>query len=242
MLNIFSKKIKSVVFLFSVFVFWGSGFYSYAATNGSGGAGGIALGATRVIYPLNAKQVSLSIINYSTKDKYLINSWIDNEQEQKTKDFIVTPPLFVIPKDNESTLRIVNASNGLPEDRESLYWLNVKAIPSIDKDSISNKNVLQIAVLSRIKIFVRPEKLEIKPEDAYLKLTIKKDTSGIVINNPTPYFMNIANLKINGNKIDNVMVYPFSSSPVSYEKANKVSYQLINDYGGFTPEVSVNLN
>ena len=41
-------------------------------------SGGIALGATRVIYPAEAKQTSLAISNSDTKQRFLINSWIEN--------------------------------------------------------------------------------------------------------------------------------------------------------------------
>lgn len=41
--------------------------------------------------------------------------------------------------------------------------MNVKAIPSVDKSHIEGKNVLQLAILSRIKLFVRPANLPQTP-------------------------------------------------------------------------------
>lgn len=102
-------------------------------------AGGIALGATRVIYPSSAKQTSLTISNSDTKERYLVNSWIENSTGQKEKTFIVTPPLFVSEPKSENTLRIIYAGQPLPVDRESLFWMNVKAIPSVDKRHIEGK-------------------------------------------------------------------------------------------------------
>ncbi|MCP5650881.1 fimbria/pilus periplasmic chaperone, partial [Klebsiella pneumoniae] len=46
--------------------------FAYSASNQNSG---IALGATRVIYPQDAKQTSLSVINHSPKERFLINSW-----------------------------------------------------------------------------------------------------------------------------------------------------------------------
>ncbi|MDI5829406.1 fimbria/pilus periplasmic chaperone, partial [Salmonella enterica subsp. enterica serovar Kentucky] len=37
---------------------------------------------------------------------------------------------------SENTLRIIYAGQPLPGDRESLFWMNVKAIPSVDKSHI----------------------------------------------------------------------------------------------------------
>lgn len=67
--------------------------------------------------------------------------------------FIITPPLFRLDPGKNNILRIVNTTPGLPQDRESVYWVNVKAIPSKSDDS-ENKNVLQIAVRTRIKLFI----------------------------------------------------------------------------------------
>lgn len=128
--------------------------------------GGVSLGATRVIYPMNAKQASLSIINHSKKDRYLINAWVETTAGEKTKSFLVTPPLFVAEPAAENTFRIVSLATNLPQDRESVFWLNVKSIPSVDKKILEEKNLLQLAVLSRIKLFVRPEKLKTTSEDA----------------------------------------------------------------------------
>lgn len=48
-------------------------------------SGGIALGATRVIYPADAKQTSLAITNSNKQERYLINAWIENASGQKEK-------------------------------------------------------------------------------------------------------------------------------------------------------------
>ncbi|STI86148.1 periplasmic pilus chaperone family protein [Escherichia coli] len=65
----------------------------------------------------------------------------------------------------ENTLRIINATNHqLPGDRESLFWVNVKAIPAMEKDQ-KNENTLQLAIISRIKMFYRPTNLAMAPEE-----------------------------------------------------------------------------
>ncbi len=90
-------------------------------------------GATRVIYPANQKQVLLPVTNNDPASVYLIHSVMDrNAGDQKDTQFVITPPLFSMAKEN--TLRIINATNHqLPCDRESLFWVNVKAIPAMEK-------------------------------------------------------------------------------------------------------------
>jgi len=204
--------------------------------------GGVSLGATRVVYPMEAKQVSLSVINHSKKDRYLINSWVENKNEEKVKTFLVTPPLFVAEATTENTLRIVNLNSNLPQDRESVFWLNVKSIPSVDKEILAEKNILQLAVLSRIKLFVRPEKLSIAPENALEKIKFIKSADGVEVDNQSPYYISFVNLTLNDNKLDSVMAAPFEKTKVSKTTGNKLSYQTVNDYGGVTPKVEVNLN
>ncbi len=51
-------------------------------------AGGIALGATRIIYPADAKQTAVWIRNSHTNERFLVNSWIEKQQRCKKKKVI----------------------------------------------------------------------------------------------------------------------------------------------------------
>lgn len=200
-------------------------------------AGGVALGATRVIYPADAKQTSLSINNSDSKERYLVNSWVENSLGQKEKAFIITPPLFVSEPSSENTLRIIYVGPPLPNDRESIYWMNVKAIPSVDKNSIEGSNVLQLAILSRIKLFVRPKNLQMQPEEAVKQLRFSRSGGHLSIHNPSPYYVSTVNLKVGNEKLPNTMVAPKSASQVAIPSGVKgsVSFQTVNDYGAVTP-------
>ncbi|MFS3860890.1 fimbria/pilus periplasmic chaperone [Proteus mirabilis] len=199
----------------------------------------VSLGATRVVYISNAKQETLSIINSSKTNRYLINSWVTNEKEQKTNDFIVTPPLFAIETDSENTIKIIKIKNDFPVDRESVYFLNVKSIPSVDKDDLNSKNMLQIAVLSRIKLFVRPSELKMKPEDSYDKIKITKgsEKNTISIINPTPYYINMVDVYIKNKKQNNMMIPPYSQKEISGVASGNLKYKVINDYGALTQDI-----
>lgn len=199
-------------------------------------AGGIALGATRVIYPADAKQTSLAITNSDLKERFLVNSWIENDLGQKEKSFVVTPPLFVSEPKSENTLRIIYAGPQLPSDRESIFWMNVKAIPSVDKNSVEGKNVLQLAVLSRIKLFVRPKNLQMQPEDALKQIRFARSGQYLKISNPSPYYVSLVNLKMGNEKLPNTMVAPKNSVQVAVPSGAQgaVSFQSVNDYGAVT--------
>ncbi|WP_430750857.1 fimbria/pilus periplasmic chaperone, partial [Escherichia coli] len=107
-------------------------------------AGGIALGATRIIYPADAKQTAVWIRNSHTNERFLVNSWIENSSGVKEKSFIITPPLFVSEPKSENTLRIIYTGPPLAADRESLFWMNVKTIPSVDKNALNGSGFAPI--------------------------------------------------------------------------------------------------
>lgn len=205
--------------------------------------GGISLGATRVIYPAGAKQASLAINNSDKKSRFLISSWVEDEQGQKVKTFAVTPPLFVSEPDSENTLRIIYVGPPLPGDRESLFWLNVKAIPSVDKESLAGKNVLHLAILSRIKLFVRPPTLSEPVKEAPAALSFAREGNTLKINNASPFYLSLVNVHIKQRKLDNVMVAPKKSTQVALPSdiRGDLTFQTVNDYGAVTAVRTVSL-
>lgn len=202
-------------------------------------AGGVALAATRIIYPSEAKQTSITLSNTDNKLRFLIQSWVDNSDDKKSNDFIITPPLFVSKPNSENTLRIIYAGKELPKDRESLFWLNTKSIPEIEREEIKDKNVLQLAVLSRIKIFVRPDSLKFNLNDIPNSLEFKFSGHDMVIKNPSPYYVTLVNLHLGNEKLNSVMVPPMETVNirVNNQDHNKISYQIMNDYGASTPVI-----
>ncbi len=231
--DLFLKKWLMITVIFSTLIFPA---FSWA--------GGIALGATRVIYPANAKQVSLAVTNTDDKNRFLIQSWIENAKGEKTEDFILTPPLFVSNPKSENTLRIIYGGEGLPNDRETLFWLSSKSIPSINKDEVKDKNILQIAVLARIKMFVRPEGLLVQSAEAPNMLSFQRQGAVLTITNPSPYYITLINLKLGEKSLPNTMVDPKSSVNLTLPSASggTVSYQTINDYGANTPVINIPVN
>ncbi|EIG5499048.1 fimbria/pilus periplasmic chaperone [Escherichia coli] len=166
----------------------------------------VALGATRVIYPANQKQV-------------------------------------LLPVTNNNTLRIINATNHqLPGDRESLFWVNVKAIPAMEKDQ-KNENSLQLAIISRIKMFYRPTNLAMAPEEAPAMLRFRRSGSKLTLINPTPYFITVTNMKAGNSNLPNTMVPPKGevSVDIPHVATGDISFQTINDYGALTPRIKATM-
>lgn len=195
----------------------------------------VTVGGTRVVFDGTKKETSLSVEN---KDKVanLVQSWITPaDAATPAKDaLIITPPLFRLDAGDKNVLRIARSGLPMPEDHESMYWLNVKGIAAANENAASNS--IQIAVNSRIKLIYRPAKLAgTYPEQQTQKLSWHMAGNKVVVNNPTPYYMNFATVKINGKSVESATwVGPNSDAsfvlPVGIGDG-KLTWRIYNDFG-----------
>ncbi|MBI0278571.1 molecular chaperone (plasmid) [Hafnia alvei] len=196
---------------------------------------GLTVGGTRVVFFGNKKEVPLTVTNSQNSSVYLIRSWIESPDKAASAPFIITPPLFRIDPGQENALRIAQTSNTLPQDKESLYWVNVLAIPPASE----KKNTLQFSVNTRLKLIYRPAALMDKSvsENAYKQLTFARSGTTLTAKNPTPYYINLFSLSVGGTKIKEQLTIPprgevsISAAPTG----NVLSWAAINDFGGITP-------
>lgn len=196
----------------------------------------VVLGGTRVIYDANSKEASITVRN-NDKTPYLIQSWIDHfDSNNQTKlPFVITPPLFRIEPESSNSLRIVYTGKDLPDDKESVFWLNVKSIPPTDPNA---KNNLTISINNRIKLIYRPKSLSSTDAGAaYKKVTFERKGNLLVGKNPTPYYVSFSELKVGNKSIDEpVMLPPMGehSWNISGIQVNKVMWKAVTDVGGIT--------
>jgi len=205
-------------------------------------AGGVGLGATRMIYSADAKQSTLQVRNTHAQASFLIQSWMETASGERTQDFVITPPLYVLKPATESVVKIIFNGRSLPQDRESLYWITVKAIPQQTKNSAGNS--LQFASANRIKVFYRPASLTNNANEAWQKITGEYSAGKVVLRNPTPWFITTINLKVDGKAVKPVMLPPESNTTLEekFSRATSLTFQTINDYGAWTPVTRVPLN
>ncbi|MCX8302352.1 fimbrial biogenesis chaperone [Enterobacter pseudoroggenkampii] len=192
---------------------------------------GVIIGGTRVIFDGGKKEASISI-NNADSVPYLIQSWVDMPEGNANKaPFIVTPPLYRLDGGQQNIERIL-LSGSLPQDKESLFWLNIKAIPSASKQ----ENSLQIAVKTRIKLIYRPSGLKgTTPEEQANKLTWSRSGNKFMVTNPTQYVINFNEISVGDKKLDEVSwVAPGATAVFSLPagaNGNHISFKVINDYG-----------
>lgn len=198
----------------------------------------ISLGVTRVIFNEGSKDVTLFVRNSASETPFLVQSWIsDPAKSDKTTDqFLLTPPLFKMGPGEENLLRVVDTSSALPNDRESLFKINVKAIPPApDKDK--SANTLQIAIKTSIKLFYRPALMKnMKLEDEAGKVTWRQSADNLTLINPTPFNIAITKVDVNGvqTAVSQSSLPAKGEMSLNIQKKNisDIGIEYINDYGG----------
>ncbi|WP_049856461.1 molecular chaperone [Trabulsiella odontotermitis] len=197
-------------------------------------AAGIQIGKTRVIYDAQKKEVALPLVNKGTELPWLIQSWIDSGDGKTRGPFIVTPPLFRLDALTEQSLRIVWSGGALPQDRESLFYINVRTIPASDK-SDDDKNVLRLIYKTRLKLFYRPEGLPGTPNEACEHLTFSASGGTLRISNTSAYHVVFDSLYTNGRIVaDADTVAPKSTALLPLTAVinqRNVDWRCITDYG-----------
>ncbi|SNY79871.1 molecular chaperone [Enterobacter sp. CC120223-11] len=210
---------------------------------------GISFYVLRVIYPEGDKQgVTLTAYN-KTPASYLMQSWIRpvdlstgdvdlNWKGKPAMPFIVTPPLSRLEANNELVLRIRRNDVPLPNDRESVFFISMKALPA--QKSVGKQMVM--TVVSNIKLFYRPAGLEKRAvADMAPKLNFTRDGQQLTASNPTPYWLTFSRLSVGNVQLDKpslrLMVPPFGkqSYTLPASSAGKITWQLIDEDGWDTP-------
>ncbi|MGF6191424.1 fimbria/pilus periplasmic chaperone [Serratia sp. 2723] len=210
----------------------------------------IALDRTRIIFDGSQKSVSLNVSNQNKQLPYLAQGWIEDDQGNKIQSpLTVLPPVQRIEPGKPSQVKVqaLPAAQMLKQDRETVYYFNLREIPP----KSSKPNTLQIALQTRIKLFYRPTAIAMDknappPQE---QLTLSKQGDKYVVNNPTPYYVTLvdASNKKDGPGIKNfepMMVPPKGNLPLTVSAAavgNSPVLTYVNDYGG-RPQLSFSCN
>jgi len=210
---------------------------------------GVSIDGTRIIFPSNAKSVSVQLRNEFATPA-LVQTWIDQGDMSTIPPadqipFVLTPPLSRVEPKKGQIIRIIpTGSPSLPQDRESLYWFNMFDIIPPEDPANAGKNILTFNVRSRIKLFYRPTSLKMSSDKAFasIRYNYNSNTQSVTLDNPTPYFVTVTKADFkNQNQTasytaDAIMLAPFSQQTLNKFQLNfqpdQMTYTIINDLGG----------
>ena len=166
--------------------------------------------------------------------------------------FLVTPPLRRMGPQSRLPLRILPTAGvkALPADRESLFFLSVKAIPSVPSSGAPGKGAghataprVILALQQFVKLYYRPAGLKpraIFDGDVAPKLTMRLDGGKLQVTNPTPYHIAFGHLTVNGRPVaqkalrvltppDGTQDYPLPAG--AGHAGETVAWQVIDEFG-----------
>lgn len=213
----------------------------------------VVIGGTRVIYNAKDRETTVKLSNEG-KMPALTQVWIDKGDPKAAPSdiavpFTVTPPVARIDPAKAQTLRIIYTGEPLPQDKESVFWLNVLEVPPKPTGDQAEANTLQMAFRSRLKLFFRPAGLEGKaseaPAQTVWRLVQDGDRPALEGRNPTSYHVSFSSLRLVGGgreaQFDDggmigpgeTKVFPLSGDVPQGAEA-QVHYKAINDHGGTT--------
>lgn len=208
----------------------------------------VTLGATRVVYLERGAGAQLSVSN---KQDYpiLVQSSVTGEDKKSAAPFLVTPPLFRLEASQQSRLRVIRTGGTLPADRESLYWLCVKAVPPSENDSADTTKKISLTVNTAIstcdKLLYRPASLKGTAEDVAGSLRWTRQGNMLIVSNPTPFYMNLNTISVGTKSLSGLTYVPPRGErtlPLPAEAAGAVVWTVINDQGGESRRFSADVN
>ena len=208
----------------------------------------IVVTGTRIIYPAEAREVSVKLNNDGSTPA-LVQSWIDNGDPKATPDtasspFVLTPPITRIDSQKGQTLRVrFVGEDSLPQDKESLFWLNVLELPpSVD----DGKNKLKIAFRTRLKLLYRPKNLagDVASAGKGIEWRVVRNGSSYQLDgyNPGAYYISLNHIRVGGQTIsldiNNGIIPPKQHQSFKIDGGisggTKIKFTTINDYGAAT--------
>jgi chaperone protein EcpD len=173
----------------------------------------ISVLGNRVIYPAEAKEVTIRFSNRGDTPT-LAQIWVDDFDQDVGPDksrspFVAMPPLVRVGANKTQAVRIRYTGGALPEDRESVFWLNILDAPARDGAVDASDPHIQIAIRNRLKLFYRPTAL--KGLDAAsavpsLQWSIVPNGAGwaLQVRNDSPFHVNAvrAELQVGGQSVE----------------------------------------
>lgn len=221
------------------------------------GKAGIMANMTRIIYHQGDKERSVLLAN-TNKYPVIVQSWVDHGEAdpQAETPFVVLASIFHLPAQKIQAIRMVYNGDHLPDDRESVFWLNLYEIPpNLHQQALNQNNAkVSLAMNTQLKLFYRPKKLADFPAKLADKITFtlqQKDQEWVLIcKNSSPFHISFSQIVFDSQhqrypikqQMD-MMTPPFSEHIYRFEQPfsqhnGQIIFSYLNDAGFSVREVT----
>lgn len=214
---------------------------------------GVMADSTRVVYLEGQKERTLMVVN--TNDyPVLVQVWISHGEESLTPQLALTPmialpPVFRLQPGALQGLRLMFTGERLPEDRESVFWLNLYEVPPTLSKTPTLTPKVAMAMNTQMKIFYRPKTVSALKNDLLHALSFRLQREGgkscLSVLNPTAYHASFSSLRLINHdqglsvtQQHDMMTPPFSTKCYSFAADTtiaiakaQVRFTLLDDEG-----------
>lgn len=215
----------------------------------------VLISGTRFVYPAEQAEIGVTLSNRG-KLPVLVKAWID-EGDPAVAAELLKPPVLMMPplarvdagRDQLFRIRYTGLADTLPQDRESLFWINLLDIPPRPAAARDEQARLQLAFRYRLKLFYRPGRLPGDPASAArgLRWSIEASERHVVAENDAPYHVSLGRLALcsggRATELAPATIAPRSRTPfdlpadAAFPPSDvSIRYAWIDDWGGITTE------
>jgi len=167
---------------------------------------GLVIQGSRIIYYEGQGETSVNM-QYVGDAPTLLQAWIDVDEQSAPGEgevpFILMPAVARLDPGNGQTIRILRTRDGLPQDRESLFYFNTLEVPPAPTAQMAaGETFMQFSIRGQFKLFYRPKGLKLAPEKAIELLRFsmaEPDEEGrmqVQVANASPYHVTFSTLAL----------------------------------------------
>lgn len=208
-------------------------------------AAAVTLQGTRIVHDASkGRDVTVKASNVGELPA-MTQVWIDDGNSQARPENVRTPfrltpaePRLLQPAQGQA-YRVTYAPRPseapLPTDRESVFYFNLLDIPPKPRDA-GDRNLLQFAVRTRVKLFHRPLGLPGNARDAAAALQWSADGDALQVRNPSAYHVSLSTLTLaDARSVEVDMIAPGAqvryALPEGAAMPTSVTFTWLDDYG-----------
>ena len=209
----------------------------------------VKLTGTRIIFNEGETDKTIYFQNSDEKPS-LVQVWFDKGDEKSTLEtgitaFVANPQIFRLDAGTTQSVRLkFTESASVPQDIESLYYLNFMEFPMTKESQLEN-NQLAFVFKNRIKILYRPKNLQGNISESVNNLVFKLEKNSgknyLNIENPSNFYVNLNDLIVeDGNKKVQFNIKPIppkssikleSNTNINLSNASQIKFSIVNDFG-----------
>jgi len=183
---------------------------------------GLTIRGTRVVFDEARGEANVRVQYTKGSVPILMQAWLDDgnpdlQPGEHDLPFVISPAVARMDPGDVQLLRILRTRDGLPQDRETLLYLNVLEIPPSAADAMdAGQNYMQLSMQARLKFFYRPKGLSLPVTQAVERVRFALDNDAdepgrlmLRIHNPTPYHIVMSALALHAQGDDDAALASF---------------------------------